>query len=158
MVHVFNVVTYPRPIKLEEIIMYIHTHSNWLTGTEATIGLPQCQPRNPEGYVSPVDSPHKGQWRGALIISLICSWTYVWTNTPGVVIWTPSRSLWRHCKSSSPKPRSHTIRCEPFAAPLRCTFYASISVKGTVTNEDYLGIRGGIMPRNSPQWRQYVWL
>ena len=23
----------------------------------------------------PVDSPHKGQWRGALIFSLICAWT-----------------------------------------------------------------------------------
>ena len=24
---------------------------------------------------SPVDSPHKGQWRGALMFSLICTWT-----------------------------------------------------------------------------------
>ena len=24
---------------------------------------------------SPVDSPHKGQWRGALMVSLICIWT-----------------------------------------------------------------------------------
>ena len=29
---------------------------------------------------SPVNSPHKGQWRGALIFSLICAWTSGWVN------------------------------------------------------------------------------
>ena len=29
---------------------------------------------------SPVNSPHKGQWRGALIFSLICVWTNGWAN------------------------------------------------------------------------------
>ena len=29
---------------------------------------------------SPVDSPHKGQWRGALMLYLICAWTNGWTN------------------------------------------------------------------------------
>ena len=29
---------------------------------------------------SSVNSPHKGQWRGALMFSLICAWTYVWVN------------------------------------------------------------------------------
>ena len=29
---------------------------------------------------SPVDSPHKGQWRRALMISLICAWTNGWAN------------------------------------------------------------------------------
>ena len=47
---------------------------------------------------SPVNSPHKGQWRGAFVFSLICalnkrlskqSWCW-WLETP-------SRSLWRHC-------------------------------------------------------------
>ena len=28
----------------------------------------------------PVNSPHKGQWRGAVMLSLICTWTYVWVN------------------------------------------------------------------------------
>ena len=28
----------------------------------------------------PVNSPHKGQWRGALTISLICAWTNGWTS------------------------------------------------------------------------------
>ena len=30
---------------------------------------------------SPVDSPHNGQWRGALMFSLICAWTNGWANT-----------------------------------------------------------------------------
>ena len=28
----------------------------------------------------PVNSPHKGQWRGALMFSLICAWIYDWVN------------------------------------------------------------------------------
>ena len=29
---------------------------------------------------SPVNSPHKGQWRGALMSSLICAWINGWAN------------------------------------------------------------------------------
>ena len=29
---------------------------------------------------SPVNSPHKGQWRAALMLSLICVWINVWVN------------------------------------------------------------------------------
>ena len=29
---------------------------------------------------SPVNSPHKGQWRGTLMFSLICIWTNGWVN------------------------------------------------------------------------------
>ena len=29
---------------------------------------------------SPVNSPHKGQWRGALMFSLICNWINNWVN------------------------------------------------------------------------------
>ena len=29
---------------------------------------------------SPVDPPHKGRWRGALMSSLICTWTNGWVN------------------------------------------------------------------------------
>ena len=27
-----------------------------------------------------VDSPHKGQWRSALMFSLVCAWTSAWAN------------------------------------------------------------------------------
>ena len=40
---------------------------------------------------SPVNSPHKGQWRGALVFSLICAWTNGWANHRDTV------DLRRHC-------------------------------------------------------------
>ena len=49
---------------------------------------------------SPVNSPHKGQWRGALMFSLICAWTNGWANNEEAGSWwfeTLSCSLWRHC-------------------------------------------------------------
>ena len=48
---------------------------------------------------SPVNSPHKGQWRGALMFSLICVWINDWVNNREAAWWfeTPSRPLWRHC-------------------------------------------------------------
>ena len=30
---------------------------------------------------SPVNSPHKGQWRGALMFSFICAWINCWVNS-----------------------------------------------------------------------------
>ena len=32
------------------------------------------------GHRSPVNSPHNGQWRGAVMFSLICVWTNSWVN------------------------------------------------------------------------------
>ena len=31
-------------------------------------------------FTGPVNSPHKGQWRGALMFSLICAWINDWVN------------------------------------------------------------------------------
>ena len=39
---------------------------------------------------SPVNSPHKGQWRGALMFSLICVWINGWVNNRG------AGDLWRY--------------------------------------------------------------
>ena len=47
---------------------------------------------------SPVNSPHKGQWRGALMFSLICALNKRLSKQSwGWSFETPSRSLWRHC-------------------------------------------------------------
>ena len=40
---------------------------------------------------SPVNSPHKGQWRGALMFSLICAWINAWVNN------REAGHLRRHC-------------------------------------------------------------
>ena len=43
---------------------------------------------------SPVNSPHKGQWRGALMFSLICVWINGWLNNRGA---GDSRRYRAHC-------------------------------------------------------------
>ena len=50
------------------------------------------------GYRLPVNSPHKGQWRGALIFSLICALN-IRLSKQSWVCWfeAQSHSLWRHC-------------------------------------------------------------
>ena len=44
----------------------------------------------------PVNSSHKGQWRGALMFSLICAWIKGWVKNKGRWFTTPSRPLY-HC-------------------------------------------------------------
>ena len=50
-----------------------------------------------------VNSPHKGQWRGELVFSLICAWINGWVSKQSRGWWfeTPSRSLWRHCNMAA---------------------------------------------------------
>ena len=40
---------------------------------------------------SPVNSPHKSQWRGVLMFSVVCAWTNAWANNRNAGV------LWRHC-------------------------------------------------------------
>ena len=49
----------------------------------------------------PVNSPHKGQWRGALTFSLICALSKQWW---GWWFETPSCPLWRLCNGNSSSP------------------------------------------------------
>ena len=48
-------------------------------------------------HQSPVNSPHKGQWRGALMFSSICAWINVWIKQSwGCWFETTLCPLWRH--------------------------------------------------------------
>ena len=52
-----------------------------------------------ESIGHPVDSPHKGQWCGALMFYLMQAWT-TWQLNKQSRCWrfeTPWRSLWHHC-------------------------------------------------------------
>ena len=52
---------------------------------------------------SPVNSPHKGQWRGALMFSLTCALNKRLSKQSwGWWFETPTRSLWRHCNVAVP--------------------------------------------------------
>ena len=56
---------------------------------------------------SAVNSPHKGQWRGALMFSFIYTLNKRLTKQSwGWWFETPSRSLWRYCNDTSRIPRS----------------------------------------------------
>ena len=55
-------------LKLSHFSMTMMTSSN---GNIFRVTGPLC---------SPVNSPHKGQWRGALMFSLICAWINSWVN------------------------------------------------------------------------------
>ena len=56
---------------------------------------------------SQVNSPHKDQWRGALIFSLICAWINVFSKQSwGWWFEMPSRPLWRHCNK---QPRQMVV-------------------------------------------------
>ena len=46
---------------------------------------------------SPLDSPHKGRWHGALMFSFICAWKRLIRQARCRWFETPSRSLGRHC-------------------------------------------------------------
>ena len=50
---------------------------------------------------SPVNSPHKGQWHGFFMFSLICVWINGWVNNRRQGWWfeTLSCPLWRHCNT-----------------------------------------------------------
>ena len=51
----------------------------------------------------PVNSPHKGQWRGALKFSLICALNKrLSKQSRGGWFEMPSHSLWRHCNDKWP--------------------------------------------------------
>ena len=55
--------------------------------------FPRCRPFMRGIHWSPVNSPHKGQWRGALIFSLISAWINGWVNNRDAVFLF--ETLWR---------------------------------------------------------------
>ena len=50
---------------------------------------------------APVNSTHKGHWRGALMFSLIFAWIQLSKQSWGWWFETPPRPLWRHCNVAS---------------------------------------------------------
>ena len=52
----------------------------WLMMKSSNAHFPLCWPFVRGIHRSPVNSPHKGQCRGAFIFSLICVWTNDWVN------------------------------------------------------------------------------
>ena len=76
-------------------------HGNMLTWHDDVIKwkhFPRYWPFVRGGHRSTVDSPHKGQWHGTWMFSLISAWTNSLVKTLDTpVIFVPLCSLWRHC-------------------------------------------------------------
>ena len=71
---------------------------------------------------SPVNSPHKGQWRGAMMFSLICalnkqlskqSWGW-WFEMPSRSLWHHCNAIWIHAASNIPVRISHCSNVSSF--------------------------------------------
>ena len=82
---------------------------------------------------SPVNSPHKGQWHGALMFSLICALNKrLRKQSWGWWFEIPSRSLWRRCNVSVYQldvlPFSDVLNMFPFPLTARISS-ASAGVK-----------------------------
>ena len=79
------------------------------------------------GYWSPVDSPPKGQWHGALMFSLICAKINFWVNNceagycahhDVVIMNHGSQQFWKHVVSISIKFAFYQKKKPPDTFPL----------------------------------------
>ena len=83
----------------------------------------------------PVDSPYKGQWRGALIFSLICAWTNSSANN------RDAASLRSHCNGNAASFWAYCQGCyvivqlDQFVTPMNCCFGRGLS-----TNDPWMEI------------------
>ena len=77
----------------------------WLIKWKHLWHFPRCWPFMRGIHRSTVDSPHKGQWSGALMFSLMCAWTNGLLYKPWSCWWFETRwySQWRHCNDTFPQ-------------------------------------------------------
>ena len=69
------------------VALYNYLHDNVIIWKH----FPRNRPFVQGIHRSPVNSPHKGQWRGALMFSFTCAWAYSWVNNED------AGYLRRHC-------------------------------------------------------------
>ena len=63
-------------IKMTYVVRILSYHDDVINWRH----LPRYWPFVRRIHRPPMNSPHKGQWRGALMFSLICAWTNGWVN------------------------------------------------------------------------------
>ena len=100
------------PSRKNYVIPFCHANSVAMTGTTTQVPyhlivhddvikwkhFPRYWPFVRGIHRSSVNSPHKGQWRGALMFSLICALNKrLSKQSLGWWFETPARSSWRHC-------------------------------------------------------------
>ena len=75
---------------------------------------------------SPVNSPHKGQWRGALMFSLICVWINSWINNREADDMRPYRAHYdviRNVKGMGKKKTPVNEKSKTKQSPTICTIH-----------------------------------
>ena len=128
-------------------------HSTWMDGTSTSYGalmeyihddvikwkhFPRNWPFARGIHRSTVDSPHKGQWRGALMFSLISAWTNGWANI------RDAGDLRRHCAHYEVtvmflKPHSSILK-ERHLRPLDMFYWSLIYVHFVISiNKSFIG-------------------
>ena len=78
----------------------------------------------------------KGQWRGALMFSLICAWINGWVNNRDWWSHTPSRPLWCHCNNGSIRylaPGGRFYQHVLTLIPARMSYYSHYLVLDEIT-------------------------
>ena len=85
-------------ITFEMLIVWGQHHPYFHDGVIKWTHFPRYWPFVREIHRSPLNSPHKGQWRGASMFSLICALNKRLSKQSwGWWFETPSCSIWRHC-------------------------------------------------------------
>ena len=131
---------------------------------------------------SPVNSPHKGQWRGALMFTLICVWTNDWVNNryaddlsrhyahyDVTVMGLTGSILVTHISPASFTPllgqsRLTIIRYESFACIMRCIINEisrlyCVCRFNDITNKDFSNICYiADASMNKMKWSRGLWI
>ena len=90
----------------------------------------------------PVNSPHKGQWRGALMFSFICAWINDWVNNReagdlrrhrghydvNVMRWTPLANNWPMTVKAFPYPDVTMYRWKAVRICLPTSIYTAFAI------------------------------
>ena len=93
---------------------------------------------------SPVNSPHKDQWRGALMCSLICAWINGWVNN------REAGDLRRHCTYNDVIVMLNVTK---FILKMR---YFSVRLYPELVHQDPFCDYGGMMKKRSILFKSFM--
>ena len=118
---------------------------------------------------SPVNSPHKGQWRAALMFSLTCVWINGWVNNREAGDLIRYRNHYDVIVMSLPSTRHCPGWLRPYASfVVHTAYYVSIVTYHVKGSHKVLHLRGSrlvitydlfpCLSRRSVCWRYGIWL
>ena len=112
-------------------------HFNW-QGHDDVIKwkhFPRYCPFVPGIHRSPVNSPHKGQWRRALMFSLICAWINRWVNNGEAGDFRRYRT---HCDVIVMSTMFSTMVCHLISTKPQMLIFSLIAIHGTIFDGNFI--------------------